>query len=75
MTQTFEAVYEQGVLRPLKPLEGVEEQSEVTLTLQVKSKTARPWEKFLGTLPDEDALEMLNIVEEEFEKVDPREWQ
>ena len=56
-------------LRPLKPIEGLQEQSKVTLTLEVKTPTTRAWEKFAGTLPDEDAQEMLCIIDDEFEKV------
>lgn len=75
MTQTIEVVYERGVLRPLQPLDGIEEQSHLRLTIEVKSGTERPWERFIGTLPDEDAREILGIVADEFEQVDSREWQ
>lgn len=37
-------------------------------------KKKHPLKGLCGILPDDDAEEMLRIVEEEFEKVDINEW-
>ena len=36
MTQTIEAIYENGVLRPVQPLEGVEDHARVRLVLEIE---------------------------------------
>lgn len=74
MTRTIEARYENGILRPLEPLEGVAEHSRLTITLELKEVRPYPLAGFVGTLPDEDAREMMRIIDEEFERVDPEEW-
>jgi len=73
MKKYVQAIYEHGVLRPLEPLQGIAENSQVELTIQ--SLYARHSLKDLfGTLPQEDADEMQKIIDEEFEKVDLSEW-
>lgn len=74
MTKTIHAVYEQGVLRPLEPLEGIPEQSEVILTVAPLAISGPSWEKLCGILPKEDADEMRRIAEAEFETVNVDEW-
>ena len=73
MKETLEAVYEDGVFKPLSTPAGIREHRRVTLTV---TETIAP-----GTLADlhgvispEDAAEMREIVEREFERVDPRDW-
>ncbi|MDW8140872.1 MAG: antitoxin family protein [Candidatus Bipolaricaulota bacterium] len=75
MAQTIEAIYENGILRPLKPLENLKEHSKVRVTIEAEVTTMHPFVTCIGILPDEDAAEMRRIIEEEFEKVDLREWQ
>ena len=70
MTRTLRAVYERGVLRPLQPLSDLKENEEVTVTVSTQS----PLLKHVGTLPDADAQEILKIIEQEFEQVDPNDW-
>ena len=74
MTRTIEARYENGILRPLEPLEGVAEHSRLTITLELKEVRAHPFAGYVGTLPDEDANEMMRIIDEEFESVDSERW-
>jgi predicted DNA-binding antitoxin AbrB/MazE fold protein len=71
--QTFQAVYEKGVLRPLKPLQGLAENDRVTVTVTV-SQPQGPLAAVIGTMPDADANELRDIIEAEFERVDPDEW-
>ena len=74
MTKTVEAVYENGVFRPLKRLEGIAEHRRVTLTVTAEEKLSSLAD-FSGRMTPDDADEMREIVEREFERVDPREWQ
>lgn len=74
MTRTVQALYENGVLRPLEPLEGVAEHSRVQVTVELQERLRHPLADCIGTLPDDDAQEMLNIIENEFERVDAEEW-
>lgn len=74
MTQTIEAIYENGVLRPLKPLKNLKEHSRVKVTIETEEMAKHPLAECIGILPDEDAAEMRRIIDEEFERVDEREW-
>ena len=65
MTRTIEALYEDGILRPLEPLEGLAEHSRLRITLEMK-EIHHPLADLAGTLPDEDAREMQRIIGEEF---------
>ena len=60
MKETLRAIFENGVFRPLKRPKGVVEHREVTL--------------IAGRVSSDDAQEMREIIEREFEHVDPREW-
>ncbi len=73
MRKTVEAIYEDGVLRPIEPLEGLTERCKVKVT--VETMEPHPLSECIGILPDEDAEEMRRIVEQEFERVDLSEWQ
>ena len=70
---TIEAVYAGGVLHPVEKLEGLEENQRVIVTVTPTAGT-RPLAGWTGDMPDEDAREMISIIEAEFEKVDPNEW-
>jgi predicted DNA-binding antitoxin AbrB/MazE fold protein len=73
LTRTVEAVYENGVLRPLEPLEDLKEHERVRITIET-DEGGHPLADCIGILPDEDAEEMRQIIEQEFEKVDLSEW-
>ncbi len=74
MKTTLEAVYENGVFRPLKRLEGIAEHRQVTLTVTAEEQPSSLAD-FSGRITADEAEEMRIIVEREFERVDPREWQ
>ncbi len=74
MTKTIHALYEHGILRPLEPIEGLRENTEVEVTIAVKQKELSPILRFAGILSEEEANKMLRIVEEEFERVNLDEW-
>jgi len=74
MKETLEAVYENGVFRPLKRPEGIAEHRQVTLTVTAEGKPSSLAD-VAGRISPDDAREMREIVEREFERVDAREWQ
>ncbi len=74
MSELVEAVYENGVLRPAKPLTGIPENSRVHLIIQVAGTFPNQLKGCIGIMPDDDAAEMQQIIESEFEKVDLSEW-
>ncbi len=72
MPKTIDAVYDDGVFRPLSPVKGLKKHQKA-ITLQKPIKKKHPLKGLCGILSDEDAAEMLKVVEEEFEKVDMEE--
>ena len=76
MTKTIDAVYEGGVLRPLKPLKGLPEHAKVKVMVSLRrKKKGHPLDSYFGVISNKDAKLMRDAIEEEFEKVDPDEWQ
>ncbi len=74
MTKTIQAIYKYGILRPLEPIEGIREDTEVEITIAFKQKELSPTLRFAGILSEEEANRMLKVVEEEFERVNLNEW-
>jgi len=74
MTKTIHAIYKQGLLRPLEPIEGIKENTEVEITISVGNVGPSHILKFAGILSDDEANRMILTVEEEFERVDMNEW-
>ncbi len=71
-TQTIEAVYEDNVLKPIKPLKGIMEHENVVVT--VRPLPARKGLRDVaGTLTHNEAKEMQKLIDEEFEKIEG-EW-
>jgi predicted DNA-binding antitoxin AbrB/MazE fold protein len=75
MAETVDAIYEDGVLRPIQPLHGIDEHSRVRVTVEPARAPAHPLAGCIGILPDEDADDMRRGIENEFEQVNPRERQ
>jgi len=73
MTTTIEAIYENGMLRPLVPIQGLTEHEKVRVSI-VSGAAPHPLLKHCGTVPDDDTREIEKIIAEEFEKVDPNDW-
>lgn len=73
MTKTVDAVYSGGVLKPLQPLEGLAENDRVVLTVSTPPKPF-PFSDWVGGMSDEDAAEMMRVIDEEFERIDPDDW-
>jgi predicted DNA-binding antitoxin AbrB/MazE fold protein len=74
MPKIIEAIYEDGVLRPINPIKGLKKHERVAITVEKPSKKKHPLAGLCGILPDADAAEMLKTVKEEFEKVDINAW-
>lgn len=74
MKETLEAVFENGVFRPLSRPESVAEHGRVTLTVTSSFAGVMSLADLAGDLPLEDAAEMEAIVNREFEQVDLGEW-
>lgn len=75
MTKSFEAIFANGVFRPLAPLPELRENDRVNITLsRVSAGATHPFADWVGTLPDDEAREMMRTIEEEFERVNPDEW-
>lgn len=50
MTKTIHAIYKQGLLRPLEPIEGIRENSEFEITISVGDVGQSHILKFAGIL-------------------------
>ena len=72
--QTVEAIYENGVLRPLKALEGFAEPCKVKITIQCEETTPHSLLRFAGILSDAEAAELRRLIEDEFERIDLNAW-
>ena len=69
MTKTIEVVYEDNVFKPIGPVKGFREHDRM-----VASFTRRPDKKGLqelaGTLTHDEAREMQNLIDTEFETIE-----
>lgn len=74
MAKTIHAIYKDGLLKPLDPIEGIKENSEVEIIVSIKEQPPHSILRFAGILSEEDAYAMSKIIEDEFEKVNPDEW-
>lgn len=69
MPRAVRAIYEDGILRPLDPLRGIAEHSEVKLFIRGAGQATHLAES-IGLLVDEDAEDMVRILEEEYARAD-----
>ena len=73
MTKNIEAIYANGVLKPVQPIDGLEENRRVRLTITADDRPS-PFADWVGGISNEDAAQMRSVIEEEFEQVEPDEW-
>jgi predicted DNA-binding antitoxin AbrB/MazE fold protein len=66
-------VYENGVFRPRMPPEGIPEHARVIVTVAVEEQSSSLLD-VSGTISADDAEELRQIVEREFERVDSPDW-
>ena len=75
MSQIIEAIYENGIIRPISPMKGIANNHKLKITiLKDEGLFTHQLSECIGILTDEDAHEMIDIIEDEFEKVDLNEW-
>ncbi len=70
--QTIQAIYENGVLRPLQTLEDLPEHCQVKITIETQPQ--HPLLEFAGILSDEEAAELRKTMNDEFGKVNQNDW-
>ncbi|MCA9410955.1 MAG: DUF104 domain-containing protein [Candidatus Omnitrophica bacterium] len=80
MKQATPAIYENGVFRPLGKVD-LEENSRVELSFESAPENGTSENKFpgeiqnlIGTMSEEEGREMMDAIEEAFERVDLDEW-
>jgi predicted DNA-binding antitoxin AbrB/MazE fold protein len=73
MRQQLPAIYENGLLRPLSHL-NLPENSQVNLVIETPTDSQHPLAQFAGIISDEEAKEIENIIEQEFNQVNEYEW-
>ncbi len=71
-TQTIEAVYEDNVLKPIKPLKGINEHENVVVTVR-PHPVKKDLRELAGTLTHKEAKEMQELIDGEFENIEG-EW-
>lgn len=74
MNLKFDAIFEDGVIKPLEPLEALPEHTRVSVSLDFPRKSLDAISGATGWLSDEDAAELKAIIETEFEQIDERDW-
>jgi predicted DNA-binding antitoxin AbrB/MazE fold protein len=72
MTRTVQAIYEDKVLKPLSPLEGLQDHQRVEISVYVPPPK-EGLSKLIGTLSAQEAEEMKAAIAHEFERID-NEW-
>lgn len=72
--QTVDAIYENGVLRPLYALKGLAEHSKVKITIAAADAVTHSLAEFAGILSNDEAQELQQLIENEFEQVDLNGW-
>jgi predicted DNA-binding antitoxin AbrB/MazE fold protein len=71
-TQTIDAVYEDNVLKPVRPLKGIMEHQSVVVTVRLHP-AKKGLRDLAGTLTHDEAKEQQMLIDEEFEKIEG-EW-
>ncbi len=74
MVKTFHAIFKHGVLKPLEPVEGIEENTELEVVVSTEKKIQSPLIRFSGILSEEEADDMMKVVDNEFERINPDDW-
>jgi hypothetical protein len=76
MKETLPALYVDGTLKLDHPLDWLENNCKVRVTVVAENDAKQhPLEASFGVLSNEDADELRRIIAEEFEQVEPDDWQ
>jgi len=73
MIQKLSAIYKDGLLRPLNN-PNLPENSQVDLVIETNLNLYHPLLQFAGILLDQEAEEIQNIINQEFNQVNDNEW-
>lgn len=73
MIQQLSAIYKDGLLRPLNN-PNLPENSQVNLVIETNLNLSHPLLQFAGILMDQEAEEIENIINQEFNQVNHDEW-
>lgn len=74
MVRSIRAIYANGLFHPLDALDGLPDCATVTLTVEDAPAPTGMLADFAGRWTVEDADRIAALIEEEFERVDSREW-
>ena len=69
MPQMIEVIYEDNVLKPLMPIEGLKKREKTWAIFCPRTKRETLHE-LVGTLTHEEAEEMRKVMDEEFENIE-----
>lgn len=69
MQQTIDVIYEENVLKPLTPIQGLREHQRVSIIIYSQPSKESLIE-LAGTITEEEAEEMQKVILEEFEKIE-----
>lgn len=72
MTKMIEVIYEDEVLKPLAPVEGLKKHDK-TWVILCPRPDKEALQKLAGTLTHKEAEDMQKLIDEEFEKIEG-EW-
>lgn len=72
MTKTIDVVYEDDVLKPLMPIEGLKRHERLRVIL-CHFPDKKELRKLAGTLTQKEAEEMQGFINQEFERIEG-EW-
>ncbi len=69
MTKTIEVVFEDKVLKPLQPLEGMRDHETAWVMIRSHPRKSE-LQRLFGTLDEAEAKEMSETIGREFEKIE-----
>ena len=72
--QKMKAVYRRGAFRPLAASHDFKENDRVDIVVKRPTHVKRPLASFADMITPEEAHELSEMVEREFEVVNPDEW-
>jgi predicted DNA-binding antitoxin AbrB/MazE fold protein len=73
MQKTLEAIFENGVLKPVEPLTWLSEKEKVIIAVTLPD-IPHPLAGWIGGMSADEAEEMTQIIESAFEQVNADEW-
>lgn len=69
MNKIIEVVYEDNVLKPIKPLEGLTKNQKAVIILYTRPEKSE-LDQLIGSLTPQEADEMQTLISKEFSKIE-----